>query len=178
MIRLIARNDWRNLRADRTVWATAILLAAVIGYGIYNGASWVRFQSTAIRAALDEEHARLNAIKQGIDDANAGRANPPAFRDPRLPLAVGMTLGPRYAVMPPAPLAPLAIGQSDLLPYYYKISLRSRDTMLGNDEIENPVHLLSGRFDLAFVTIYLYPLVILALSYNLISAEKEDGTLQ
>jgi len=79
--------------------------------------------------------------------------------------------------MPPAPLAALAVGQSDLLPYYYKISLRSRDTLLGNDEIENPVHLLSGRFDLAFVILYLYPLVILALSYNLISGEKEDGTL-
>ena len=34
-----------------------------------------------------------------------------------------------------------------------------------------------GRFDLAFVLIYLYPLLILALTYNLLSAEKEQGTL-
>jgi ABC-2 type transport system permease protein len=46
-----------------------------------------------------------------------------------------------------------------------------------NDEIENPMNLLAGRFDLAFVMIYLYPLLILALSYNLISAEREQGTL-
>lgn len=48
---------------------------------------------------------------------------------------------------------------------------------MGTDEIENPLHLLSGRFDLAFVILYLYPLVILALSYSLLSAEKENGTL-
>jgi ABC-2 type transport system permease protein len=86
-------------------------------------------------------------------------------------------MGSRYATMPPGPLAALAVGQSDLLPYYFRVTVNTRDTLMGNDEIENPVHLLSGRFDLVFVIIYLFPLVILALSYNLISAEKEDGTL-
>jgi ABC-2 type transport system permease protein len=37
--------------------------------------------------------------------------------------------------------------------------------------------LLSGRFDLAFVILYLYPLLILSLGYNLVSGEKEAGTL-
>jgi ABC-2 type transport system permease protein len=44
-------------------------------------------------------------------------------------------------------------------------------------ELENPHRLLTGRFDLAFVLIYLYPLLVLAFSYNLLSAEKEQGTL-
>jgi ABC-2 type transport system permease protein len=79
--------------------------------------------------------------------------------------------------MPPAPLAALAIGQSDLYPYYFKVSTASKDSFLNNDEVEHPVHLLSGRFDLAFVILYLYPLLILALSYNLLSGEKEAGIL-
>lgn len=177
MLGRIVQNDWRNLRADRTLWAVAILLGVVVAYGVHNGAAWVRFQNDALRDALEEESKRLGAIKQGIDDANAGRTSPPSFRDPRNPFSVGYTMGGRYAYMPPASLAPLAVGQSDLLPYYFKVSLRSRDTFLGNDEIENPVHLLSGRFDLVFVVIYLFPLLILALSYNVISGEKEDGTL-
>ncbi|HYZ85862.1 MAG TPA: DUF3526 domain-containing protein, partial [Bryobacteraceae bacterium] len=177
MLGLIAKNDWRNLRADKTLWAVAALLCCTILYGVYNGASWVRFQKNTIAAALADEGERHRAVKQGIDDANAGRTSPPAFRDPRNPYAVGYRLGSRYATMPPAPLAPLAVGQSDLLPYYFRVTVNSRDTLLGNDEIENPVHLLSGRFDLAFVIIYLFPLVILAISYNLISSEKEDGTL-
>ncbi|MBN8731283.1 MAG: DUF3526 domain-containing protein [Acidobacteria bacterium] len=173
----IIRNDWRNLRADRSLWIIGALLAVLIGYGVHNGGAWVRFQQDTLTQAAEEEAGRLTLIKTSIESANAGRANPPSWRDPRNPFAVGNTQAAHYVSMPPAPLAALAVGQSDLLPYYFKLSLKSRDTLLGNDEIENPVHLLSGRFDLAFVIIYLFPLLVLALSYNLISSEKEDGTL-
>jgi ABC-2 type transport system permease protein len=177
MLLRIAKNDWRNLKSDRTLWAVAALLACTILYGVYNGASWVRFQQKTINAAVADEAERHEHIKKGIEDANAGRTSPPSWKDPRNPYAVGYRLGSRYATMPPAPLASLAVGQSDLLPYYFRVTVNSRDTLIGNDEIENPIHLLSGRFDLAFVIIYLFPLLILALSYNLISGEKEDGTL-
>jgi ABC-2 type transport system permease protein len=177
MLWQIMQYDWRNLSADRTLWAVAAILAAAIGYGAYNGAAWVRFQSETLRNAATEERDRLDTVKRDIDAANAGRITPPAFLDPRSPAALGRRLGPRYAAMPPAPLAPLAIGQSDLYPYYFKVSTASKDTFLNNDEVEHPVHLLSGRFDLAFVILYLYPLLILALSYNLLSGEKEAGIL-
>jgi hypothetical protein len=72
----------------------------------------------------------------------------------------GSRFGPRYAMLPPAPLTPLAIGQSDLLPYYFKVSTDARETMLAATEIENPQRLLAGRFDLAFVAVFLYPLLM------------------
>ena len=34
-----------------------------------------------------------------------------------------------------------------------------------------------GRFDLAFVVVYLLPLLVLALSFNVLSEEREQGTL-
>jgi ABC-2 type transport system permease protein len=80
-------------------------------------------------------------------------------------------------MLSPAPLAPLAIGQSDLFPSYYRTGIVSRDTFLANDEVVNPGHLAAGRFDLAFVIVYIFPLLVLALSYDLISAEREGGTL-
>ena len=79
--------------------------------------------------------------------------------------------------MPPAPLAALSIGQSDLLPYYFKVTSDAKENVTAGAELENPHRLLTGRFDLAFVLIYLYPLLILAMSYNVLSAEKEQGTL-
>ena len=48
---------------------------------------------------------------------------------------------------------------------------------MATTEIENPNRLLAGRFDLAFVIVFLYPLLILTLSYNMLSAEQEQGTL-
>ena len=177
MLTRILRHEWRSLAADRTLWAIGALLFVTVGYGAWNGASWVRFQQATLRSTVAEEQTRLEALKNAIRDADAGRTSPPAFSDPRTPAAVGRALGVRYAFMPPGPLAALAIGQSDIYPYYFKVSTSSKTTFLNNDEIEHPVHLMSGRFDLAFVVLYLYPLIILALSYNLISAEKESGTL-
>lgn len=177
MLRHIMRHDWRMLGSDNTLRTVGLLLVAAIAYGSYNGASWVRFQRQTLQAASSEERQRYEALKLGIVDANAGRTQPPSFSDPRQPAAVGRTLGPRYAQLPPAPLASFAIGQTDLYPYYVKVSTLNQQTFLNNDEIEHPLHLLSGRFDLAFVVLYLYPLVILVLTYNLISAEREAGTL-
>ena len=177
MFTQIMKHEWRNLRADRTLWAIAALLTLTIGFGLRNGSAWVSFQNRTLAAVRAEEHERLQSVKTGIVDAQSGRSKPTSFADPRSPSVAGRTLGSRYATMPPGPLAALAIGQSDLYPYYFKISTSSKQTFLNNDEIEHPLHLMSGRFDLAFVILYLYPLLILALSYNLLSAEKEAGTL-
>ena len=46
-----------------------------------------------------------------------------------------------------------------------------------NNELENPVNLMTGAFDIAFVVIFLLPIFILAISYDLLSSERERGTL-
>jgi ABC-2 type transport system permease protein len=42
---------------------------------------------------------------------------------------------------------------------------------------ENPSALVAGSVDLAFVTIYLYPLLIVALTCNIVSADRDAGIL-
>lgn len=170
--------EWRLLRADRTVLAASLLFGAVVAYGLYNGASWVRFQQRTIEGVRAEERHRLEGHKATIARLAAGdTAGVKPWTDPRVPSNAGGTLAARYTILPPASLAVLAVGQSDLYPYYAKISTRTKQTFIVNDEIENPTNLLSGRFDLSFVVIYLFPLIILALTYNVVSAEREQGTL-
>ena len=41
----------------------------------------------------------------------------------------------------------------------------------------SPRKLLVGHFDLLFVMVYGYPLLIIALTYNLLATEREEGTL-
>jgi len=171
------KHEWRTLVADRTLWAITPLFALFIGYGVYNGSSWARFQQTTLEAAKQEERDRFAKAKAECAAIEQGGQPASAFTNPRLPSIAASKTGPRYALAPPAPLAALSIGQSDLYPYYFKVTSQSKQTFTANDEIENPTNLLAGRFDLAFVIIYLYPLLILALSYNLISAEREQGTL-
>ncbi len=171
------KHEWRSLRADRTLWIIVPLFAVIIGYGVYNGVSWVQFQRATLAAAANEERERYAQARQEISDIEMNGKTVSAFADPRLPSVASGRHGMRYAQLPPAPLAALSVGQSDLYPYYFKVSRASKQTFNANDEIENPTNLLAGRFDLAFVIIYLFPLLILALSYNLISAEREQGTL-
>jgi ABC-2 type transport system permease protein len=177
MLKQIMQHEWRALRADRTLWIIVPLFAVIIGYGVYNGAAWVRFQGDTLAAAATDEQTRFARAKADIVAIEAGHAQPPSFTNPQFPSVAAGRVAQRYVTLPPAPLAALSVGQSDLYPYYFKVSQQSRQTFLNNDELENPSNLLAGRFDLAFVVIYLYPLLILALSYNLLSAEREQGTL-
>lgn len=176
MFSRLLRHEWRALSTDATIWVVAGVFALAIGYGVWNGARWVVFQRTALVTAQAEERDRYTRLTGQIAElAKGGKVSP--FADPRSPSNIGGRLGPRYAAMPPGPLAALAIGQSDLLPYYFKVSTESRATIMAATELENPQRLLVGRFDLAFVLVYLYPLLILALTYNMVSSEKEHGTL-
>ncbi len=85
------------------------------------------------------------------------------------------------AVFPLSSLAPLALGQIDIYPQAYKAVSSGRfsynKTEPSVEQAENPLKMLIGNFDLAFVVVYLLPLFILALSFNLISSEKESGVL-
>ena len=177
MLTRIIQHEWRTLRADRTLWIIVPLFAVLIGYGVYNGASWVGFQQATLRAAHEEEGARFIKAKADIAAIEQGRPAGSSHTNPRFASVAAGRTGARYATLPPAPLAALSVGQSDLYPYYFKVTQQSRESFTNNDELENPSNLLAGRFDLAFVIVYLFPLLILALSYNLLSQEREQGTL-
>ena len=172
------RLEWRLLRADGTVPLIAVLFALASLLALVNGHRWVVAQRAAQVTAAHEEQTRHAAQQADIARLESGALTLPAFADPRNPQAAAGRLGPRYAMLPHAPLAALAIGQSDVLPSYLKVTTEAREQVLAAAETTNPHHLLSGRFDLAFVVIYLLPLLILAGSYDLLSAERERGTLR
>jgi ABC-2 type transport system permease protein len=177
MIARICRHEWRTLAADPALWVAAAAFVAAIAYGVWNGARWVAFQQAAVAVAAAEEAERHAAMQAQVVALQAGQGSVSPFRDPRSPANAGGRLAVRHAALPPAPLAALAVGQSDLQPSYYRVSTDARDTVLATTEIENPQRLRVGRFDLAFVLIFFYPILILALCYNSLSAEQEQGTL-
>jgi len=177
MFTRILHHEWRALRADATVGVIAVVFATAIGYGVWNGVRWVAFQHAALAGAVAEERERYDALRAQVAELQRTGGQVSPWADPRSPANVGGRLGPRYVSLPPAPLAALAIGQSDLLPSYFRISTDARENLVAATELENPHRLLVGRFDLAFVLIYLYPLLILGITYHLLSSEKEEGTL-
>lgn len=153
------------LARERASWVLLALFAAALAYGTWNGSRLAQRQSrvaTAITQDLEQFQTQLRDAlgKQTVD--------------PKAIAGLGTT-----AVLPPAPLPLLATGQSDLSPGHETVVLwklaAPPDT---RSELENPSHLMAGRFDLAFVLVWLFPLFLLALVYDLMASDREAGTLR
>ncbi len=176
--RTVLRNEWRLLMADRALRIALGLFAVLLVYALANGMVWLRFQEQTVEAVESGNAERTGAFEQELTAiANGGEPSSP-FADPRSPLVLGGPSGSHTAALEPGPLTALAVGQSDLLPYYYDVNIYTNESSFQqNGEVENPLNLMVGRFDLAFVVIYLLPLLVLALSFNVLSEEREQGTL-
>lgn len=175
---LIFRHELRVLSADRTLWLVCALLLSLLGYSLYNGIAETQVRDRAMSEIAQKQEAAQKSNIEALRKVMAGTPVTDPFANPADPAAIGSGMGGRYAIMPTAPLAPLAFGQSDMFPNSYKVTYRSKVTFMYDSEIGNPWNLLSGHVDLAFVLTYLLPLLIFALSYNLLSAEREQGTLK
>ncbi|MXZ40141.1 MAG: DUF3526 domain-containing protein [Holophagales bacterium] len=176
--RTVLKNEWRLLMADRPLKIALGLFVVLLGYALTNGVVWLRFQERTVEATTSGNVERAAALQQELEAIEAGGQPSSPFADPRSPRVLGGPSGSHTAVLAPGPLTALAIGQSDLLPYYYDVNIYTNEASFQqNGEIENPLNLMVGRFDLAFAVVYLLPLLVLALSFNVLSEEREQGTL-
>lgn len=176
--RMVARQELRLLLRERSLWLVGGLFLLLVAYALFNGMLQTTQRDRAqVALVAADATARSGQLAQ-LHRIMAGVEVPTPFGNPANPANMAGGLGAHYAVMPSAALAPIALGQTDLFPSQFKVTHQSKVSFLHNNDIENPWHLQSGHFDLAFVLVYLLPLLIFALSYNLLSGEKEDGTLR
>lgn len=83
---------------------------------------------------------------------------------------------PWFTAHAPSPLAPLALGLREVQPYQLRVRMLTLEGQLYESELSNPAMLATGSYDLAFVLVFLYPLVLIALLHNLVSGDREGGT--
>jgi ABC-2 type transport system permease protein len=155
----LARHEWRVLSASAVVRAVLAVVAIALLVASGLGANRASRERATI-AAFDQRaaHQRQNAPEMRADVA----ANERGW----------------LALLPPAPLAALAVGQGDVYPNYIKVTARSLDALVSGDQIEHPLSVASGQFDAAFVVLFLYPLLIFAVSFDLTATERDRGTLR
>ncbi len=174
----IIKNEWRILFAERSFLILAVVFSILIGYGIFNGASWIKERENQSRRLLEpqekdlaERKEKVRLSDQNISEKESDEPNPGD------PYDIGMSL--HYTVLPFASSAVLSLGQSDVLTSDAGVSATIlQRTKIDKSGFENPLGFLSGRFDFSFVIVYLLPLFILALSFNALSNEREQGILQ
>lgn len=164
MVREELRLLWREGHAAWTLAAFIVLVVVAAA----NGRALLDMQRSTAETLQSESRELVDALavqaERGVEAAaSAG--------------SVGFSVLHMPVVLPAAPAAPLAIGLHDLLPSHFEVTARGAHTFLGRTELDSPLRLSLGNFDVAFVIVWLLPLVVIGLMFNVISAERERGVL-
>ncbi len=79
-------------------------------------------------------------------------------------------------VKPLSPIAGISIGVSDINSQIQNVSILNLEGQKYNTDLTNPMRLQVGNLDISFLLISLLPLLIIALTFNVLSEEIEKGT--
>lgn len=161
-------NLWRHelrllLRARLTVIALA-LLAVLSVAALVAGTAEVSRQRAAIAAIPTAQAEDIAAVADYVGRTkDAGSAAYYSFH-------------PTWDA--PSSLAFAALGMRDVSPYILRVRALGLEAQIYDGDTFNPELALLGRFDFAFVLVFLAPLFVIALFHDLVSGEREAGRLR
>ncbi len=161
-VRAAIRWEIRLARRARATRIVVLLLVASLAAALWSGLSyrerWDREVARHLERGAKERRDQVAKLEAG--DAIAG-----------FPLFVEVKIA-----LPAAPLVEVAAGRSDLDPRTASASPRGHAGGLFRDyQTASPLALAAARFDLAFVLVFLVPILIIALGYNLLAEERDRG---
>ena len=153
----VLRETWLIGR-NRAALAALVLLALCAAASVALGLASVARDRGAIERMLAGQPTETAAHKAFVTDPGDG-----AF----------YTFQPTWD--PPSDLAFAALGSRDIAPAMLRVRALALEGQIYENEAANPELALPGRFDLAFVVVYIAPLVLIALLHDLWSGEREAG---
>lgn len=162
-IRLIRLEFARVIRSGGVAFAVLLLL----GLGVYAG--WRGNQR--IQAADAATAAADTAYRDQL--AYLASLYPPTTEAGELLYYLAFP-----APQPPSPLSALASGRAGVETASLRIRLLALEGQLYEHETLNPRLAAAGHLDLGFVLIALLPLFVIAITYDIVSGERERGTWQ
>lgn len=173
---IIFAGELKLLLRSRTQITALLLFIGLGAFSVYYGHSEIGKQQDRLRSVGDTlEKKKLQYLEAFKADTSTA-AGKYAYEAAALPSLARFSYN-FLASNPPAALAVLSLGQRDLYPYYYILNAQNLYAQTLKGDINNPFKLSAGNFDLAFVFVYLLPLLIIALSFDVLSLEQDQGTL-
>jgi ABC-2 type transport system permease protein len=178
MFWIIAGTYCRLLIRERVLPVALVVFVAAMIYPILRGQRRIaeeRLTETAFLQRAHEVVIRNQQLARGIEERIAAGVEreqiPPPFgtRHPRY----AATWSRPPAILPISSLSWLATGQSRL--YAAGYAGPEHDEIAS---IANPLKLRIGDWDMAFAAVYLVPLFVFALGFDLIASDRETGRLQ
>jgi ABC-2 type transport system permease protein len=154
-------HEARLLLRQRLVTIALGLLAVLTAAALLAGMAEVSRQRAAIAAIPAAQAEDIGAIAAWVDrEKDAGSAAYYSFH-------------PTWDA--PSPLAFAALGMRDVSPYILRVRALGLEAQIYDGDTFNPELALPGRFDFAFVLVFLAPLFVIAVCHDLTSGEREAG---
>jgi len=154
-------HEARLLLRSRLATFALVLLAALTTASVVTGMAEVARQRAAIARIAPAQAEDIGAIADWVDKTkDAGSAAYYSF----------------HATWDaPSPLAFAALGMRDVAPYILRVRALGLEAQIYDGDTFNPELALPGRFDFAFVLVFLSPVFVIALFHDLVSGEREAG---
>lgn len=155
----------RLVLRSRIALGALLLLTLLSALAVWSGLSTAARQEAAIERVQAAHAADVASVakRYGKPDGDAGYAAYYTFY---------------LTTDRPPPLAFAAIGQRDIQPYTLRVRALGLQSQLYESENVNAELALPGPFDWSFVLIYLVPLVVIGLTHDMVSGEREAGRLR
>ena len=162
------------LRMARGRWLLPLWLAflALCAYAAWEGAAWST-QRGAVLAAIQAEESEVHQMRRSQIVNELTPENKSRYGG-----AIYATAMSFRATLAQGELPVLTVGQAEGYPMAAKIFPFVASNTIFDEYMagmENPAVLAAGRFDLAFVLVWLLPLLVMAGSVDLWSFERERG---
>ena len=130
-------------------------------------------QRAHVAELLAQDAARWAVLESELARAERGEVTPDRGRHPGR-----RRCSARWAVREAAAAAArgLSVGELVRRPAQVHVTVDSLGALLNADATEPAALLSGGGFDFAFVVVAVLPLLLLAVTYDVVSAERERGT--
>jgi len=178
MNQLICLNEIKHLKREPLLWLVLTMTISFSALALYNGARWAEVQNQAVVTAQQEQQQAISNAHRGLPARQALTQSINWWDDIYDLRGQAFYLMVNYAVKPPLPSAVIAVGQSDVQPSFFRMLVNEKQAFINHYDFAHPLGLLLGKFDLAFLIIYILPVLLISISYNALAGEKQTGQLR
>jgi ABC-2 type transport system permease protein len=168
----IARIERMRVLRDRAMLVLLFIFTLLAGFAVWTGGRWADARADAIAQMVAEADETMAKRRETFVKMVA-EGEKPNFG------LIYATAIPYRAGLPNAPLAALSAGEAEGYPAAASISPFVDPYSIFDAHstgLENPAVLGAGRFDLAFVIVFLLPLLLIAATYDFWSRDVENGS--
>ena len=164
--------EFKHFYRSRAKIFSYIFFMVLCVVSIYNGFEMMQKQLNTIKEIKQNQHEQILEKIGWFDQGISGPVDKPWIDIHEPYWSVRST--PTYMIKEPSSLFPLGIGQSEQFGFYKKVN-RWSSTYDSDmvEEISNYERLINGNIDFSFLIIFLLPILMIILTYNINGLEKD-----